>query len=372
MPPFLFSSCGRALFVLLLVLVSGVVRADKLDDNLQTVWESLWDQRGTPRSLVRWDKPLTYSIGGYDFERHRPHIQKAMRDAAQATQLDITEVSTDAASNETAMLTFEVVRNDVLDDSMPCLTVSKWTNGVLTSAVVRMQSKSAWGCTFHEVMHAMGIAGHPSGRSVLSYFPYRRDEFMALDQLMLKAWYDPSMPKNATPLEALVVLTQAVASQTDLAISPDQAAERTRLFNLNIVEQVKALALGKGEVPTIVQRSGRASMAHIQAARPLAAYHVAQAYLRGTTVTRDVAASSKWFEISARQGYSAGQAMWGRALARGDGVAVDLLAAHGWLSLATKSNNSFARTELDALEKSMPAEQLDVARLAPAPVLSPP
>lgn len=369
---FMSSSNRRALFASLLVLLSSAVKADKLDDNLQTVWESLWDQRGTPRNLIRWDKPLTYSIGGYDFERHQAHIQKAMREAAQQTQLEITEVSTQTGGKDAVMLTFEVVRNDALEDSMPCITTSKWANGALTSVVVKMQSKSAWRCTFHEVMHAMGIAGHPSGRTVLSYFPYRRDEFMALDQLMLKAWYGPGMPKNATPLEALLVLANSVAAQADLGVSQEQAVERTRIFNLSVVEQVKALALGKGEVPAIVQRSGRASTTHIQAARALAAYHLAQAYLNGTIVARDMAASSEWFRVSAHYGYSAGQVMWARALVKGDGIAMDRSAAHGWLRLAANSNNPVARTELDTLEKSMPPEQLETARLAPAPALSQP
>ena len=364
-----FRRINWALLAVLLCLMSNLAHADKLDDNLQTVWESLWDQRGTPRNLVRWNKALTYTINGHEADRHRTHIQKAMREAAQWTKLETTEVSTESSINDAAMLTFEVVKNDALEDTMPCVTTSKWANGALTSVVVKMQSKSAWGCTFHEVMHAMGIAGHPSGKTVLSYFPYRRDEFMPLDQLMLKAWYEPSMAKGATPLEALVILTNAVSKQTDLEISPDQALERTRAFNLRAVEQVKALALGKGEVPSIIQRSGRASTQHIDAARPLVAYFVALAYLRGTIVARDTATANNWFKVSAQYGYSAGQVMWARALIKGDGIDFDRNAAHGWLSLAAKSNNSVARTELDALETSMSPEQLDAARMAPAPTV---
>ena len=358
-----------ALFAVLLAVMSSAARADKLDDNLQTVWESLWDQRGTPRNLIRWDKPLTYTIIGQDVERHRSHIQKAMREAARWTQLETTEASTESGSKDAAMLTFEVVKNDALEDTMPCVTTSKWANGAFTNVVVKMQSKSAWGCTFHEVMHAMGVAGHPSGKTVLSYFPYRRDEFMSLDQLMLRVWYDPSIARGATPLEALVALTNAVSKQTDLDISAEQALERSLAFNLRAIEQIKALALGKGEVPSIVQRSGRASTQFIEAARPLAAYFVALAYLRGTIVARDTTTANNWFKVSAQYGYSAGQVMWARALIRGDGMEIDLNAAHGWLGLAAKSNNSVARTELDALEKSMIPEQLNAARLAPAPTV---
>lgn len=363
---------AAGLWVFLIWWLPLAAHADKLDDNLQTVWESLWDERGTPRNLLRWDKPLTYTITGHEVDRHREHIQKAMRDAAQATQLQITVIVTPAEIGGGALLTFEIVKNDGLPETMPCTTYPQWTNWALTKVVVKMQSKGAWRCTFHEVMHAMGILGHPSGKTVLSYFAFQRDEFLPLDQLLLKAWYDPHLKKGSTPLEALVSLSDAVAKQADLGVPAEVASERARLFNLAAVEQVKALAMGTGEVPTIVKRSGRASTQFMGAARPLTAYFVAQAYLRGTIVARDAAAASGWFKLSAQNGYSAGQVMWARALIKGEGVDIDRSAAHGWLALAAKSNNSVARTELLALEKTMTPEQLEAAQVAPAPTLTPP
>jgi hypothetical protein len=358
---------AAGVLVFLSWLLPLAVHADKLDDNLQTVWESLWDERGTPRNLLRWDKPLTYTITGHEVDRHREHIQKAMRDAAQATQLQITEIVAPAETGGRTLLTFEIVKNDGLPDTMPCITYPQWTNWALTKVVVKMQSKGAWRCTFHEVMHAMGILGHPSGKTVLSYFAFQRDEFLPLDQLLLKAWYDPSMKNGATPLEALVSLSEAVAKQTDMGVPPELASERVRLFNLAAVEQVKALAMGTGEVPTIVKRSGRASTQFMDAAKPLTAYFVAQAYLRGTIVAADAAVASGWFRLSAQYGYSAGQVMWARALIKGTGVDIDLNAAHAWLAVAAKSNNSVARSELLALEKTMTPEQLEAVRLAPPP-----
>ena len=359
------------LALMLLTALPPAARADKLSDNLQTVWESLWDQRGTPRHVIRWEQTLTYAISGDDAERHREHIQKAMREAAKWSQLDITEITSPGEAKTAAPLQFEVVRDDALPDTMPCVTMPRWANWTLTKAVVKMQSKAAWRCTFHEVMHAMGIPGHPSGKTVLSYFPYRLDEFMPLDQLMLKAWYEAAMPKGATPLEALAVLTETVSKQTDLGIPIEQANERTKAFNLRAVEDLKALASGGGEIPTIVQRSGRASTQFVDAGRPFAAYFVGQAYLRGTIVERDAVSSSAWFKLSAERGYSAGQVMWARALIKGAGVNVDPSAAHAWLTLAAK-NNTVARKELEMLEKSMTPEQVDAARLLPPPVLNSP
>lgn len=373
MKPFWSLSASLLSVAALLLGLPAVVRADKLDDNLQTVWESLWDQRGTPRSLVRWDnKPLTYAIVGHEVERHHKHIQKAMQEVSVLTQLQITDVTDQIDAASAAPLQFEVVKNDSLPDTMPCVAYPQSNAFMLTKVVVKMQSKSAWRCTFHEVMHAMGIPGHPSGKTVLSYFEQRRDQFTPLDQLMLKAWYDQNLKKGATPLEALVALSAAVAKQTDLDIPPDVVAERTRAFNLAAVEHVKALAMGVGEVPSIIKRSGRASTQFMDAARPLTAYFVAQAYVMGTIVQHNLATAIGWFKVSAGLGYPAGQAMYGRALSRGEGVDVDTAAAFGWLTLAIKGKNALARTEMDRLERTMTPEQLEAARMAPLPSVQPP
>ena len=361
-----------AVLALLLCCLPGAVHADKLEDNLQTVWESLWDERGTPRQLVRWEGSVTYAITGHEVERHREHIQQAMRAVSDMTQLQFSETGVQLGSASAAMLVFEVVKNDGLPDTMPCTTTPQWSNWALTKVVVKMQSKGAWRCTYHEVMHAMGIMGHPSGKTVLSYFEQRRDQFTALDQLLLKAWYGPAVKKGATPLEALVALSDAVAKQTDLDISPSVAAERTRAFNLAAVAQVKALALGTGEVPTIIKRSGRASTQFMDAAKPLTAYFVGLAYARGTIVERDNAEAAVWYKTSAELGYSGAQVMLARALIKGTGVPADSMAAHGWLNQAAKGNNTVARTELIALEKTMTPEQLAAAQLAPLPSVKAP
>ena len=116
-------------------------------------------------------------------------------------------------------------------------------------------------------MHAMGIPGHPSGKTVLSYFPYRSDVLMDLDRLMLGAWYSPEMRPGATPLEALAVLSEAVARQADLGVPAEEAAERTKAFNQRKFAQMEAFANGQGEVPDIVLRSGKASQEYMHTTR---------------------------------------------------------------------------------------------------------
>ena len=358
---------------LLLCIGLGTAHADKLDDDLQTAWESLWGQRGTPLALVRWGGPaLSYRIHGADAARHQTHIEGAIKATADTARLALVDASAQTDAGAAAILDIEVVADTALQDNEPCLTRQlEIRDGALRKVEIKMRSRDAWRCTYHEMMHAMGIVGHPSGRTVLSYFPYRRDVFMALDQLMLAGWYSPAMPRNATPLEALVVLGQAVAGQPDVALEPGEAVSRADAFNRRALAQMEALASGQGEVPAIVRRSGKASENHIDQARPMMAYFVGMAYFRGVIANRNPAASTPWFKRGAEQGYLPAQLMWASALIDGTGVEVDRPAGHAWLTLAAKTGIPSIVNLLALVETKMSPEELVKARALPAPAVNP-
>lgn len=357
---------------ILLCLNLSPAYADKLDDNLQTVWESLWDQRGTPRRVMRWEGTVTYRIHGSDAPRHRAHIENGVKAASVASQIVFADISAQTDAETAANLDVEVVDDHMLQDSEPCFTqnvkTSKW---IFEKVKVKMRSREAWRCTFHEMMHVMGVAGHPSGKTVLSYFPYRRDALMDLDQLMLGAWYSPAMSKGATPLEAMVVLSNAVAAQADLGLPAEEAQRRAKAFNQSVLAQMESLALGQGAIPNIVLRSGKSSQTFIDNAKRAASYMVGLAYLRGTIADKNAATSSIWFKRSALKGYDPGQVMWARALRGGLGIEPDKMAAHTWFTEAAKAGNSAATADLATLEKTMTADELDKARSQTPPALDP-
>ena len=358
---------------LILCLGLGTAHADKLDDNLQTVWESLWDQRGTPQALMRWEHQVRYRIFGADAARHRGHIIRALEAAGQATRLRMVNVSDDPDAEKTATLNVELANDHELQDSMPCFTLPlKWTNLTFDKVQVKMRSRDAWECTFHEIMHAMGIPGHPSGKTVLSYFPYRRDTLMDLDKLMLAAWYSPAMPRAATPFEALVVLSEAVALQADLGLPASEAQSRAKAFTLATLKEMESFAAGHGDIPTIVKRSGRASGTHMNNARREIGFFVGMAYLRGTIAAQDASAAAQWFKRTAERGYLPAQIMWGTVLASGTGVEADRLAGHAWLTLAAKTGPPAVINMLARLESSLSSEEFEKARSQPAPSLDPP
>jgi hypothetical protein len=357
---------------LFLGLSQTVAHADKLDDNLQSVWESLWDQRGTPYQMIRWDRAVSYRIHGPDSERHAEHIKTALKTAADIAGLQFNDVSGQADAETSAMLDIEVVQNTALQDNEPCVTrFAKWSNWAFEKVQVKMRSKDAWRCAFHEAMHVMGIAGHPSGKTVLSYFAHRTDSLMDLDRLMLKAWYSPELARGATPLEILPVLSQAVAQQPGLGLSPEEAHSRARSFNQRKLLEMQALATGQGEVPNIVIRSGKADQDFILKAQPSAAFFVGVAYRQGIIVPPSDAEATAWFKRAAQRGHSGAQVMYARALIRGIGTEADRVTAHAWLSLATKGGNSVAGTELVRLEEVLKPEDLGKARSQAAPVQDP-
>jgi hypothetical protein len=342
------------------LLVSGA-RADTLDDSLNTVWESLWDQTGTARQTMRWKSPVTYRIHGADWARHAQHLRNALAASSEAAGIVLADVS-DQPEATSASLDIEVVSDDDRRDD-PCVTeylqVRSWA---LNHVHVRMRSSEVWRCAFHEAVHAMGIAGHPSGKTVLSYFPYRRDQLMELDRVMLAAWYSPRMTPGSTPLAALVVLSDTVLASQELGIPPEVARERVAQFRHARLRDMEALAEGRGEVPPILLRSGRAHVAYDAATQGRYAWHVGVAYLLGAVADRDPAIAARWFEQGARKGFSPAQVMWARALRDGTGVAADPVAAHGWFALAAAQGNSAAPPELQRLEQSLDAGQLEQAR----------
>lgn len=351
--------------VVALLVAAGGARADTLDDSLRTVWESLWDQEGTARQVMRWKSPVSFRIHGPDSARHVPFVREALAAASGAAGITLIDVS--GQPDAPASLDVEIVDDgDLRNDS--CLTeyrsVRSW---FLDKVGVRMRASEVWRCTYHEVVHAMGIPGHPSGRTVLSYFPYRRDQLMELDRLMLAAWYSPRLPPGSTPLAALVVLSDTVLAHQALGLPPEAARERTAAFRQAKLGEMEALARGQGEIPAILLRSGRAHVSYGTATQGRYAWHVGVAYLVGAVVERDPAVAAMWFEQSARKGFTPAQVMWARALRDGDGVDADPVAAHGWFALAANRGNTAAGPDLARLEQAMDTAQLEQARSRPLP-----
>ena len=283
---------------------------DEFDQGLQTLWEVLWHQSGTPTRIVRWENDLRVRFTGINVQAHRAHVMEALATVTGEAHLAIKDV-TGTPDEQTANVTVEILADNALEDNQPCVTFLDFkTETKIDSANVQMRDRDAWRCAYHESMHVMGVRGHPAGQTVLSYFPWKIDGLLPLDRVMLRAWYNPRMQGGMTPFEALPVLADEL-----VATMPQwqkQSAMKARdAFYTDTIRQMHAYANGTGDVPSVVKRSGKSTPDGIRFGRGEMSYFLGIAYLEGTTVQRDATEAVKWLERAATMGNRGAQAKLG-------------------------------------------------------------
>lgn len=288
---------------------SGAVRADEVEPGLATLWEVLWHQSGTPTRVVRWEDDIRVRIFGVNVSAHREYTLAALRAVTAEAGLKLTDVSDSPDAEELSNLDVEIIPDNKLDDNQPCATYLDFkSENRIESATIQMRGRDAWRCAFHEAMHAMGLRGHPGGKTVLSYFPWRVDGLLPLDRVMLRAWYSRKMVGGMTPFEALPVLAdELVATSTDKAAA-EQA--RSRFFAAT-VQQMRAYASGQGDIPVVVKRSGKATDEGIRTGRTEMSYFLGVAYQIGATTPQDSIQAVRWLQLAASAGNRGAQARLG-------------------------------------------------------------
>jgi hypothetical protein len=287
----------------LLLAVAGFVpglsaAADETEQGLATLWEVLWHQSGTPTRVVRWEQDIKVRLSGSNLPPHREHILTALRTVTQEAGVKLIDVSN--RPEEPANLTVEVVADNALEDNQPCVTFLNFNSETrIESAGVQLRGKDAWRCAYHEAMHVMGVRGHPAGKTVLSYFPWRVDGLLPLDRVMLRAWYSPRMRGGMTPFEALPVLADELVATAD---NKDEALLTRDRFLVSTIQQAQLYASGKGDIPAVVKRSGKSTEEGIRYGRREMSYFLGIAYLEGASVAPDRGQAVKWLQQAADQG----------------------------------------------------------------------
>ena len=282
------------------LLVPCAAIANETEQGLATLWEVLWHQSGTPTRVVRWENDIRVRMSGVSVQAHREHTMKALRAVTDEAGVKLIDVTDQPDAQQVSNLHVEITPDSALEDNQPCVTFLDFrTETRIENATIQMRAKDAWRCAFHEAMHVMGVRGHPAGKTVLSYFPWKVDGLLPLDKVMLRAWYSPRMASGMTPFEALPVLADEL-----IATLPDKPAAmqaRDRFF-ASTVEQMHAYASGKGDVPAVVKRSGKATSEGIRYGRSEMSYFLGVAYFEGATVQTDQTQAVRWFERAATAG----------------------------------------------------------------------
>ncbi|WP_194792811.1 DUF2927 domain-containing protein [Caenimonas koreensis] len=283
--------------------------ADEFDQGMGSLWEVLWHQSGTPTRIVRWENDVRVRIHGVNAAAYKARTMEALHAVTDQARVRLVDVSELPAAEQQANLNIEVVPDTALQDNQPCVTLLNFkTETRIESATVQMRNKDAWRCAYHEAMHVMGVRGHPSGLTVLSYSAGRMDGLLALDKVMLRAWYSPRMRPGMTPFEALPVLAdELIATQANKALA---LKARDRFFTTTVA-QMQAYANGQGDVPAVVKRSGKSTADGIHFGRSEMSYFLGVAYLQGATAPRDTMLAVRWLERASAMGNRGAQAQLG-------------------------------------------------------------
>lgn len=289
--------------------------AGAFDAGMNTMWEVLWHQSGVPTRLVRWEEDLKVNITGVNAAGHRQHTLRALRDAAAEAGRKVIDVSDQADAAKVANVSIEIVPDSALSNEQPCATRLQFASETrIDSVTMQMRDAEAYRCAYHEAMHVMGVRGHPEGSTVLSYFASQVVGLQPLDKAMLRTWYSPRVQGGATPFEVLPVLADEL-----VAVLPDraQATKARDRFFTRTVQEMQAFAEGRGDVPTIVKKCGKATEQGIRLGRMEMSYFLGVAYLQGVTVAKDPSQGLLWLQRAASLGSRSAQARLATPTARG-------------------------------------------------------
>ena len=293
------------------VFSPALAQADAFEQGMNTMWEVLWHQSGTPTRLVRWEQDIQVRVFGVNAAAHRQQTLEALRAVAAETGVKVIDVSDRPDAAQQANVSIEITPDAMLSDNQPCETRLNFrTETRLDTVTLQMRDSEAWRCAYHEAMHVMGVRGHPEGDTVLSYFAKQVDGLQPLDRAMLRAWYSPRARGGMTPFEVLPILADEL-----VAIMPDKAAA-TRVrdrFLSRTIEQMQDFADGRGDVPAILKRSGKSSEEGVRFGRMEMSYFLGIAYQQGVTAPRDAGQAVRWLQRAASMGSRTAQARLGAA-----------------------------------------------------------
>src|SRR4051812_19761634 len=113
----------RGIWGLLLaaVLLPVAAHADEFDQGLQTLWEVLWHQSGTPTRIVGWETDLRVRFTGVNVQAHRGHVMEALNTVTGEAHVNIKDV-TGTPEEQTANVNVEILADNALEDNQPCVT----------------------------------------------------------------------------------------------------------------------------------------------------------------------------------------------------------------------------------------------------------
>jgi hypothetical protein len=349
------------------LFIPSAAKSGEFEDGFLTAWEVLWHPSGSPVMVSKWGDRVRYRYFGVNIERHRAQLEQILATTAKLTGVRFEDVSAQSDGAKTAQMHIEVVANNGdVPERWGCYVQPLEVVGFqIKQLQLRMRDRDTYGCMLHEMMHAMGISGHPSGDTVLTYFNGRGDKFLPFDEFLLKAWYSPKIPAGTLPFNALDELTQAWAD-TFGQTRPDADEVRHNFLN-RVIKDMQKFAKGTGEPPLILIRSGTLSGVTVELAKRQMSLFLGNAYLLGTAVTKDPKEAEHWYNHGAAQGEPGSMLMLGFLFEQRAPLATSLERAYFWYTLAETYKHpagAAARNRLVAKLSPLVTNRLDAEAAA--------
>jgi hypothetical protein len=224
------------------------------EEGLETFWQSLRGQGSVPTPVIKWIGPVKYHFSGAANAAQRKHILQSLAQMTKITGVVFEDASELGKTHEDIRLVIEVANGgNGLSIETPCYVEHQAVSAFrLQKVLLRMSKGAVMQCTMHEIMHVVGIVGHPNGDTQLSYTPKQKHAYTQLDQLLLQTWYSDRLRPGMTPFEAISILSEQWML---LNLEKDNQAEATRnsfltrIFD-NAVTPPKPLALIHRTAPT--------------------------------------------------------------------------------------------------------------------------
>lgn len=351
---------------------------DAFEDS--ALWSGNYHQVATV--VVRWTQPIRVSVDGSPPDNIRTLALDAIHRLGAITRTPV-EVLPPEAGEGNFVLSF--ANNDTVYSTDGargwCITMpeSRTRTGLTHVKTVF----DAWGpdffkaqgCIRHEIMHGMGLGGHPNRLdSVLSYV-YRREDYTEDDVLLLELLY--ALKPGLYHFPALIAAREELGRR--LGIAPEVAA--TLGGNVFEKERQRAVeAVEKGDAAMAVQLGAAYFFGQYLEKQPARGvelfrkaaeqgnidgqFRLAYALANGKGVAKDVAEAARLYELAARKGHPTAQKNLGLLYRDGKAGPADPVAAWALFDLAAERGNAKAAEHRDALALSDERKELARQRKA--------
>jgi hypothetical protein len=250
-----------------LALVPAVAQEAQWRRAFDVMWQAQWAETGELQNATVWPaasgKTLRFGINPEASAAGKTAVTRAVASVLGHMGWRGVQVPFEAAQ-----LRFKLrhYTESELQQSR-CSTRSESAGGAYLLAELRLSEQAAYRCVLHELLHAVGLPGHPDGASVLSYFVGNPLVLSELDAFLLKALYSPQVVPD---MPVLLLVRELNAQWIDQEVSPterDQAkAFEQRWFDEQLLA-LRAFACEKGPPLAVLARSGRLTEAGLATGR---------------------------------------------------------------------------------------------------------